>query len=39
MYDHIKTTNNIELGEKFSVKVYAGKGDVIIDSDLKELKK
>ncbi len=39
MYDYLKTTNNIELGEKFSVKVYAGKGDLIIDSYLKGLKK
>jgi hypothetical protein len=35
MYDYIKTTIKIELGEKFSAKAYAGKDDVIIDSDLK----
>jgi hypothetical protein len=39
MYDYIKTTIKIELGEKFSAKVYANKSDVITDSDLKELKK
>jgi hypothetical protein len=39
MNDSLKTTYNIELGEKLSAKVYAGKGDLIIDSDLKELKK
>lgn len=39
MYDYLKTTINIELGENFSAKAYAGKGDVITDSDLKELKK
>ena len=38
MNDYLKTTNNIELGENFSAKVYAGKVDLIIDSDLKELK-
>ena len=38
MNDYLKTTNNIELGEKFSAKVYAGKGDLITDSDLKGLK-
>ena len=38
MNDYKKTTNNIELGENFSAKVYAGKVDLIIDSDLKELK-
>jgi hypothetical protein len=39
MYDYLKTTNNIELEENFSAKVYANKGDVITDSDLKELEK
>lgn len=40
MTDYLKTTNNIELGENFSAKVYAGKGDLITDSDdLKGLKK
>ena len=39
MNNYLKTTNNIKLGENFSAKVYAGKGDLIIDSDLKELKK
>jgi hypothetical protein len=36
---HLKTSNNVELGENFAAKVYAGKGDLIIDSDLKGLKK
>jgi len=35
MNNYLKTTNNMELGEKFLAKVYADKGDVIIDSDLK----
>lgn len=35
----LKTSNNIELGENLSAKVYAGKGDLIIDSDLNGLKK
>jgi hypothetical protein len=39
MNDYLKTTNNMELGEKFSAKVYANKSDVITDSDLKDLKK
>jgi hypothetical protein len=39
MNDYLKTTNNIELGENFSVNVYAGKCDLIIDSDLNGLKK
>jgi len=39
MYDYLKTAINIELGENFSAKAYAGKGDVIIDTDLKVLKK
>ena len=38
MNDYLKTTNNIELGENFSAKVYAGKVDLNNDSDLKELK-
>ena len=39
MNNYLKTTNNIELEENFSAKVYANKSDVITDSDLKELKK
>jgi hypothetical protein len=39
MNDYLKTTINMELGENISTKVYANKGDVITDSDLKRLKK
>lgn len=33
-----KTSNNVELGENFSATINAGKGNVVIDSDLTGLK-
>ena len=36
---HMKTFGNIELSDKFSAKVNAGKGQITIDSDLTGLKK
>ncbi|RYC70109.1 glycoside hydrolase family protein [Spirosoma sordidisoli] len=36
---HVKTFGNTELNDKFSAKVNAGNGQIIIDSDLTGLKK
>ncbi|MEQ6119475.1 hypothetical protein [Reichenbachiella sp. MALMAid0571] len=35
---YLKTSNNLETSDKFSAKVYAGEGKVVIDSDLTGLR-